>query len=67
MKDGMDTLKINKITFYADGEYRLDAVGKSYATKEFNRMKKDGHKVRLVKRTTGYQVYCDSKLGVMGR
>jgi hypothetical protein len=61
--DGMDRLKIEGKTFYAWGEYRR----KSAATEEAERMRSMGHKARIVKRTTGYQVYCDSPSGVMGQ
>ena len=63
MKDGMDKLKFDGKTFYAWGEYRT----KTFATKEAERMRANGHKARIVKRTTGYQVYCDSEMGVMGQ
>ena len=62
-KDGMDKLKFDGKTFYAWGEYRA----KAFATKEAERMRAMGHKARIVKRTTGYQVYCDSPSGVMGQ
>jgi hypothetical protein len=64
--DGMDTRKFNGVTYYAWGEYRLGAVGKKFADKHARTMKANGHNTRIVKRTTGYQVYCNSKLGVMG-
>ena len=63
MKDGMDTLKIEGKTFYAWGEY----VTKKPAVEEAARMRLNGHKARIVKRKTGYQVYCSSKKGVMGQ
>jgi hypothetical protein len=66
-EDGMDTLKFGGVTYYAWGEYRLGAVGKKFADKAARTMKANGHKVHIVKRTTGYQVYCNSKLGVMGQ
>ncbi len=64
--DGMDKLKIDGKTFYAWGEYRLGAVGKGFATREAERMRAKGHKARIIKRTTGYQVYGDSPSAVMG-
>ena len=67
MKDGMDKLKIDGKTFYAWGEYKLGAVGKGFATREAERMRANGHKARIVKHVTGYQVYCDSPSGVMGQ
>lgn len=65
MTDGMDQLKIDGKTFYAWGEYRRGAVGLGYAKREAIRVRKAGHKARLIKRKSGYQVYCDSKIGVM--
>jgi hypothetical protein len=62
----MDRLKIDKRTFYAWGEYRRDAVGLARAKKEAERMRKAGHNARIITRKSGYQVYCDSKIGVMG-
>jgi hypothetical protein len=64
---GMDTLPIDGEMFFAWGEYRSDAIGKRYANKEANRMRKNGHKYRIIKRTTGIQVYCDSRVGAMGQ
>ena len=67
MKDGMDKLKIDDKTFYAWGEYRLGAVGKGFANRGAERMRARGHKARIIKRTTGYQVYGDSPSAVMGQ
>lgn len=64
--DGMDTRKFNGRTYYAWGEYRLGAVGKAAAVREAKRMRSKGHKARIIKHVTGYQVYCNSKIGVMG-
>jgi hypothetical protein len=59
----MDERKFDGKTYYAWGEY----VTKRRANEEAERMRWNGHKARLVARKTGYQVYCDSKLGVMGQ
>lgn len=64
--NGFDIRTINGIKYYAWGEYRNGAIGLNAAKKEFNRMKKNGHKARIIKHVTGYQVYCDSTIGVMG-
>ena len=63
MKDGMDTLKFDNKPFYAWGKYRT----KKFANKEAARMRGNGHNARIIKRKSGYQVYCSSKLGVMGQ
>ena len=63
MKDGMDTLKIEGKTFYAWGEYRLWSA----AAKGADRMRKNGHKARIIERKTCFQVFCNSRLGVMGQ
>ena len=65
--DGMDKLKIDGKTFYAWGEYKLGSVGKGFATREAERMRARGHKARIIKRATGYQVYGDSPSAVMGQ
>jgi hypothetical protein len=67
MKDGMDKRKFDGKTYYAWGEYRLGAVGKGFAERAAEKMRALGHKARIVKHVTGYQVYCDSELGVMGQ
>ena len=67
MKDGMDKRKFDGKTYYAWGEYRLGAVGKGFAERAAKSMREKGHNARIVKRVTGYQVYCDSELGAMGQ
>lgn len=64
--NGFDVLKTNGTKYYAWGEYRNDAIGLNAVKKEFERIKKNGHKARIIKHVTGYQVYCDSTIGVMG-
>jgi len=63
---GFDTRKFNGKTYYAWGEYRLGSAGKSAAKREAIRIRKHGHKARIVKHVTGYQVYCNSQTGAMG-
>ena len=63
----MDKRKFDGKTYYAWGEYRLGAVGKKYAEKAAERMRERGHKARIIKHVTGYQVYCDSEAGATGQ
>lgn len=66
MVDGMDVRRFGGVPFYAWGEYRLNAKGKTAAGHEATRMRNRGHKAHIVRHVTGYQIYCDSKAGAMG-
>lgn len=49
--------------WFADGEYRRDAVGEKAAEKTARRMRQRGYKARVLKTIHGIQVFCNKKAG----